>query len=194
VAHLPPLPAGLLEPPAKPISFGGEAIYHMLQIVGFRDALQRIQEEVFPDLRARSIFGKDDLKDTVKDFCSRNINNGRITIPQVRMLHMLGMIRWVQDSYRCSEDPVVKAFDDNPIESVNQRALICKELKAQATAVAKSAEPKKLKGEKDWYEWFDSLTNYLSLLLDSHGVTLDYIVRADHHPKLVTLPWRHWFG
>jgi hypothetical protein len=99
-----------------------------------------------------SIFGEDDLNDTIKDFRSRNINNGRITIPIVRMLRMQGMIRWVQDSYRCNEVPVVKSFDDNAIESSNQRALIRKELKAQATAVAKSAEPKKLKGEKDWYE------------------------------------------
>jgi hypothetical protein len=76
----------------------------------------------------------------------------------------------------------VESFDDNTIESSNQRALIRKELKAQATAVAKSAEPNKLKGEKDWYEWFDSLTNYLSLLLGSNGVTLNYVVRADHHP------------
>jgi hypothetical protein len=153
----------------------------LLQIVGFADLEERqaLITEVFPDLKTISLYTERDLKDIVKEFRSRTIAAGRITITRVTMSRTLGLIRWVQDAYRCDQDPVPADFTNAEIETANRRAEIRAALLEQSETVAKSAQPKKLKGEQDWHEWFDSLRNYLSLLMGTNGVPLSYVIR-DH--------------
>jgi hypothetical protein len=153
----------------------------LLQIVGFADPEERqaLITEVFPDLKTISLYTERDLKDIVKEFRSCTIAAGRITITCVTMSRTLGLICWVQDAYRCDQDPVPANFTNAEIETANRRAEVHAALLEQSETVAKSAQPKKLKGEQDWHEWFDSLKNYLSLLMGTNGVPLSYVIR-DH--------------
>jgi hypothetical protein len=137
----------VVDPPPNPV-------LGLLETVGFNDAVElaSLVEEVFPDLRTISMYTERDLKDIVKEFCSRTMAAGRITIPRVRMQRTLYLIHWVQDA----------DFKDIEIDTSNRRAEICNALLEQSKTVAKSAQPKKLKGKKDWYEWYDSLKNFLT--------------------------------
>jgi hypothetical protein len=163
----------VVDPPPNPV-------LGLLKTVGFNDAVERasLVEEVFPDLRTISMYTERNLKDIVKEFCSRTMAAGRITIPRVRMQRTLGLICWVQDAYRCNQEPVPADFNDVEIDT-NRHAEIRNALLEQSETVAKSAQPKKLKGKMDWYEWYDSLENYLSLLMGTNGVPLNYVIR-DH--------------
>ena len=78
------------------------------------------------------------------------------------------MVRWVQNSYRCNKALAVKDFDDASIVTANMRAAICIKILDPDDVITKLAETKKLKGEKDWYNWCDAVTNYLSLLMVSN--------------------------
>jgi hypothetical protein len=77
------------------------------------------------------------------------------------MQRMLDLTCWVQDAYRCNQEPVPADFNDVEIDTSNRCAEICDALLDQSETVAKLAQPNKLKGKKDWYEWYDSLKNYL---------------------------------
>jgi hypothetical protein len=82
-----------------------------------------------------------DLKDIVKEFRSRTIAAGRITIPRVRMQGRLGLIHWVQDAFRCNQEPVPADFIDVEIDTSNRRAEIRDALLEQSETVAKLAQP-----------------------------------------------------
>jgi hypothetical protein len=182
VAGLPPAPPDA--PPAP------NPVLGLLEVVGFTVLAERetLVAEVFPDLRTISTYDERDLKDIAKEFRSRTAAAGRIIIPRVRVQRTFGMIHWVQDAYRCDQDPVPADFNDLEIATANRRAVIREALLEQSETVAKSAQPKKLKGEKDWYEWYDSLKNYLSLLMGTNGVPLNYVVRENEVAPLgVTL-------
>ena len=161
-------------------------ILGLLEQVGFTVLAQRerLVEEVFPDFATIKTYSERDLKDIVKDFHTRTVADGRIRIPRIKVQRLLGLIRWVQDAYRCDVPPDPADFDDIEIATANRRAEIREAMRDQADTVAKSAEPKKLKGEKDWYEWYDSLKNYLSLLLGSNDVPLVYVLRERIVPIL----------
>jgi hypothetical protein len=168
------IPQVVVDPPPNPV-------LGLLETVGFTDAVEHasLVEEVFPDLRTISMYTERDLKDILKEFRSRTMAAGRITIPRVRMQRTLGLIHWVQDAYRCNQEPVPADFNDVEIDTSNRHAEIRNALLEQSETVAKSAQPKKLKGKKDYNEWYDSLKNYLSLLMGTNGVPLNYVVR-DH--------------
>ena len=161
-------------------------ILGLLEQVGFTVLAQRerLVEEVFPDFVTIKTYSERDLKDILKDFHTRTVADGRIRIPRIKVQRLLGSIRWVQDAYRCDVPPDPADFDDIEIATANRRAEIREAMRDQADTVAKSAEPKKLKGEKDWYEWYDSLKNYLSLLLGSNDVPLVYVLRERIVPIL----------
>jgi hypothetical protein len=161
VTGLPPAP-----PDAPPTLY---PVLGLLEVVGFTILAERetLVAEVFPDLRTISTYDKRDLKDIAKEFHSRTAAAGRIIIPRVRVQRTLGMIRWVQDAYRCDQDPVPADFNDLEIATANRRAVICDALLEQSETVAKSAQPKKLKGEKDWYEWYERFFKELPLV--AHG-------------------------
>ena len=84
----------------------------------------------------------------------------------------------MQESYRCNKATVIKDFDDAAIVTANMRAAICIKMLDQADVIDKLYEPNKLKGGKDWYDWRDAVTNYLSILMGSNGVPLSYVVRV----------------
>lgn len=136
--------------------------------------------EVFPEVASIHDFDNDELKDIIKGYKSCTVNNRNIIISKVKEIKLLGMIHWVKDAYCCDLDPVIEDFNNNKIQVANEHATIREQILLQINTVAKAAEPKKLKDEKDWYEL---LTKYLSLLQGSSRVLLDCVIREDKVPK-----------
>lgn len=151
----------------------------LLLVAGFTVAAERnrIVNEVFPNFDTISTYETKDIRDIVRDYGSRTQNDGRMIIPRIRVNNVLGLTRWVKDAYRAADAPDPAAFNAAAIITANRRHDIREAQRDQSETVAKSAEPKKLKGEKDWYEWYASLLNYLSLLLGSNDVPLVYVLR-----------------
>jgi hypothetical protein len=118
VAGLPPAPPDA--PPAP------NPVLGLLEVIGFTIQAERetLVAEVFPDLRTISTYDERDLKDIAKEFRSLTAAAGGIIIPRVRVQRRLGMIRWVQDTYRCDQDPVPADFNDVEIATANRRAVI----------------------------------------------------------------------
>jgi hypothetical protein len=97
------------------------SVLGLLETVGFTDAVEHasLVEEVFPDLRTINMYTERDLKDIFKEFRSRTIAAGRITIPCIRIQRTLGLIHWVQDAYHCNQEPVPADFNDVEINTSN---------------------------------------------------------------------------
>jgi hypothetical protein len=52
---------------------------------------------------------------------TRTVHDGRLRIPCIRVQRLFGLIRWVQDTYRCNVPPDPANLDDIEIATANRR-------------------------------------------------------------------------
>jgi hypothetical protein len=155
----------------------------ILEWIGFEEEVEReaILDEAFEDWEDLFNLKSSDIDNLNSDFCKKE-GDEKIQFGLKRTRRLKNLILWVQDYYRCGEDPSIEDMDEASfLESLGvaaTRAEIRKSLIDQADSTGREASPGKLKDEDKWTAWSEGLRNYLSTQLGVSGVPLSYVIRA----------------
>ncbi|KAI2490447.1 hypothetical protein MHU86_24134 [Fragilaria crotonensis] len=173
---------------AEPPVIGADPMDMVLLWIGFeneatRDLLRSEGLTTFVDLESMK---EKDIRDLAESYGRRTINDGRFIFGVRRIKRLIGLIHWVQDFGRVSEEPSLDTFLADggdaalfcrALDEAFQRADVRKVEKEQSDTVSKAADPGKFKDEKKWPEWEPAFVNYLSTIQGVNGVPLSYVVR-----------------
>jgi hypothetical protein len=149
-----------------------------------RDNIQADGFESYEDILS---LAEKDIASLSKGFAERATNGGRIIFGLRRTNLLKATIHWAQDFRRVSREPSLDDIMNEDefkvtIDEARQRAQIRKHTVDESDQVSKSADPGKLKRQKDWTVWSRGLENYLSTILGQDGVPLSYVIRDDDDP------------
>jgi hypothetical protein len=163
-----------------------EPIERALIIVGFpiQNERARIMAEGFNSFEDLRDLNEKDIRAMGEDFARRTQAATRITFGLARIKKTIGLMNWVQDSYRCSEDPDIDTLSVAAIVEANQRATVRKQEMQQYETICKTAMPSKLKDEKSWPVFLTGLGNYLGIIPGVNSVHLKYCCRVNVEPAL----------
>ena len=159
-----------------------EAVSQILEWIGFDDEDEReaILDEGFEDWDDIYNLQNSDIESLQKGFARREGNN-RILFGLKRTKRLKHMVLWVQDFYRCDENPDVEDLDEvsflSALSTASERSEIRKSLSDQADSTGRESSPGKFKDESKWNTWKEGLANYLATQIGSFGVPLSYVIR-----------------
>jgi hypothetical protein len=161
----------------------------ILEYCGFTDARGRtdIAADGFESYDDITSLTDKDIASLSKGFAERTAAQGKINFGLRRTNLLKATIHWAKDFLRVSREPSLDGIVDREefkeaLEIARQRAVIRQHNADESAQVSKSADPGKLKRQKDWVVWSRSLENYLSTIMGQDGVPLSYIIRAEDAP------------
>jgi hypothetical protein len=162
------------------------AVERALTIIGFTNPAERarIRAEGFSELEdLRSLTAKD-IRRMDESFSRRTAAQGRIMFGLAKTKKLIGFMQWVQDAYRCNEAPDIETFTLESIVEAAQRDIVRQAWMANWEPLFKNALPEKLKDEKTWPTFYDSLLNALTIVPGVNGVPIVYLLRelVNPHP------------
>jgi hypothetical protein len=169
-------------PPAIPAPL--EGVNFMLDIIGFHDPAERLRlmEASLADYEDFRYLVEKDIRDMAEEFAKRTVANGRMTFGLGRTKKLCGLMHWIQDCFRCADDPDHTVFDEQTLNEAQSRALIRKSDLDLVDTNSKAADPGKFKDERKWPEWSKSFGNFLSVIPGVSGIPLNYVIREDEEP------------
>ena len=128
-----------------------------------------------------------DIEALAKGFASKP-TPGKINFGLRRTNNLKATVNWARDFRRCSRsialDPTVidaPMFLDL-IKRARLRAEIRRHNAEESDKQSKTADPGKLKKQKEWISWSRGLSNYLSTIQGHDGVPLSYVIRKNELP------------
>ena len=88
-------------------------IFQILEWIGFEEEAQRdsIMEEAFEDWEDLYSLKTTDISDLAKGFAKREPED-QLIFGLKRTKRMKNLVLWVQDFYRCDEDPTIEGLDE----------------------------------------------------------------------------------
>ena len=165
-----------------------------LEWMGFGDEDERIvvaDEAGLLNLRAFATLDKPGVTALTESLRKRVPEDSRVHVSKGKQDMLLNMANWVGDFLRTSRVPEIPVDDDgNQDQELFEEALLLAKSRADARkykkenskTLSEAAEPKKLKEDKEWYEFADQLFIYLSAIPGVMGVPLSYVIRAEEEP------------
>jgi hypothetical protein len=147
----------------------------------------RIRQEGFGSFDDLMHMKEKDIRDLADSYGRRTVADGRVIFGLRRIRYLIGLIHWVQDFARISEEPTILGLNNaiqlrQALDEAYYRADVRKIEKDQADTVSKAADPGKFKDERKWPEWEPAFVNYLSTIPGVNGVPLSYVVREEEIP------------
>ena len=118
-----------------------------------------------------------------EEFSKWTLAQGRITFGLGRIKRLMGLMHWIQDCFRATDDPDSITFDEEALAKAQSHALVCKSDIDLANTNSKAADPSKLKDEHKWLEWSKAFVNYLSVIPGINGIPLSYVVHENDEPQ-----------
>jgi hypothetical protein len=91
-------------------------------------------------------------------------------------------MHWIQDCFRCNDDPDHTVFDEDALVEAQSCAQICKSDLELVNTNTKAANPGKFKDERKWPDWSKAFINLLTVILGVTGIPLAYVVRNEEEP------------
>jgi hypothetical protein len=122
---------------------------------------------------------KKDIRDMAEEFSKCTAANGRMTFGLGRTKKLTGLMHWIQDCFRCNDDPNHTIFDEDALAEAQSCAQIRKSDLELVDTNTKAANPGKLKDECKWSEWSKAFVNLLSIIPGVSRIPLAYIVRDE---------------
>jgi hypothetical protein len=161
-----------------------EGVDCLLDVVGFHDPAERMQlmEAILINYKDFHYLVEKDIRDMVEEFSKRTAANGHMTFGLGRTKKLTGLMHWIQDCFRCNDDPDHTVFDEDALAEAQSRAQIRKSDLELVNTNTKAAVPGKFKDERKWPEWSKAFVNLLSVILGVTGIPLAYVVRDEEEP------------
>jgi hypothetical protein len=117
-----------------------------------------------------------------EEFSKRMAANGRMTFGLGRTKKLTVLMHWIQDCFRCNDDPDHTVFDKDTLAEAQSCAQIHKSDLELVNMNTKAADPGKFKDERKWPEWSKAFINLLSVIPGVSGIPLAYVVRDEEEP------------
>lgn len=155
--------------------------------VGFNDdgQIANLLEDI-PLLADMGEMTEDDVDSMSHAYSRRTQNEGRIIFNVRRTNRLKGVIHWIMDHYRISEEPDIFKHDEESfrfaISRSHERARIRVSEFKNSSELLKDASPGKLKSERVWETWTKKISNYLSMIPGVLQVPLVYVIRDEETP------------
>jgi hypothetical protein len=126
-----------------------------------------------------------DIDKLADGFAARRQTDGKIIFGLKRTSNLKAAVDFTKDFGRISREPSLDGIDDENsfhllIEEARERSKMRKHKLADSKELSTAASPGKLK--KDWIQWEEAFTNYLSTILGQNGVPLSYVTRENEEP------------
>lgn len=156
----------------------------ILEIIGFRNDVERasVMEGGISEFEDFRHLDEKDIRSMAEDFGKRSQANGRINFGLGRVKRLIGVMHWVQDCYRASDEPIHENFSMEVLNEALGLAQVRKSDLELVSTNSKAAEPGKFKDERKWPEWEKAFTNYLAVIPGVNGVPLSYVIREKDIP------------
>ena len=167
-----------------------DSVSQILHWIGFTIDAQRenIQNDAIATFDDIKVLTEKDVTQLATDFASRTIPNGRMSIGARRTKRLKGLLHWVQDFYRVSEQPSIVGLQEDTFRAALDTALLRAEvrqtLKGNSETSSKVADPGPLKSEKEWREWEEKFINFLGCIIGVNGIPLSYVIRDNDDPDI----------
>lgn len=191
--ELPPVIPGPPQPPpnhpppdiaSEPSSSGseeGDEVWQCLQFIGLGGArAERIMEEGLETYEDFRTLTEDDIQSMVTTMSKRTIADGRVVIKVGESRKLKALMHWIQDFYRCSDEPSFDVLNQDALRTAADRAKARQNAKQNDSS---ALMPDKFTTDKQWDSFYKATKVYLSTLLGVNGVPLVYIIRENELPK-----------
>ena len=124
-----------------------QGVNFLLDVVGFhnpaeRDRLIKAGMADYEDFR---YLVEKDIWDMVEEFSKQTVAQGRITFSLGRTKHLTGLVHWIQDCFRASDDPDDVTFDEEALAEAQSHSLVRKSDIDLVNTNSKAADPGKFK-------------------------------------------------
>jgi hypothetical protein len=170
------------------------SMHRVLLWIGFdlqatRDALL---EELGDDLIVFQQIKPKDIDSLVKTLMGRTPAARRVPTGFQQQQKLKAVIHWAKDRHRIGLDVEIHVGDNvveahyqflRELSASSSRAAIREADADSRSTRAKDASPGKLKDEKNWDEWEQSLYTMLNILHGVNGVPLCYVIREEEHKE-----------
>ena len=160
-----------------------EAMLTAYQWCGIRteEEREKVAEEIGDHFETFKHRTKSELEDVISTITKARDADERVTLSGPVRMRLHAMLNWIQDFYRCSEEP---SLDDmNPkqfrsaLDVAAQRNKIRAHSRLEAATLAVQTDPGLLKGPRAWQSWKEAEENHLATQLGVSGVPLLYLIR-----------------
>jgi hypothetical protein len=86
-----------------------DELLQVLQWIGIPSVAdcQKIQNEIAEDLSSFKLSTKDDIDSAINNLVKAKTAANRVSIPQRARKSILALMHWVQDFYRCGQEPTI---------------------------------------------------------------------------------------
>ena len=161
-----------------------EGVDYLLDVVGFHDPAERMRlmEAGLDNYEDFRYLVEKDIRDMAEEFSKRTAANGRMTFGLGRTKKLTALMHWIQDCFRCNDDPDHTVFNEDTLAEAQSRAQIRKSDLELVDTNTKAADPGKFKDERKWPDWSKAFVNLLSVIPGVSGIPLAYVVRDDEEP------------
>ena len=165
-----------------------------LDWMGFNDEDERTvvaDEAGLLNLQAFATLDKAGVTALTESLRKRVPEDTRVHVSKGKQDMLLNMANWVGDFQRTSREPELPVDEDgNQYQELFEQQLLLAKSRADARkykkdnskTLSEASEPKKLKEDKEWYEFVDQFFIYLSAIPGVMGVPLAYVIRANAEP------------
>ena len=170
-----------------------EEVSIILDWIGFADnVMATVADEAgLLNIRSFANLDKSGVDALTESLRKRTPAGSRVHVSKGKQDMLLNTADWVADFMRVSLEPEIPVDDagnedqaafEEALELAKSRAEARKHRKENYKSLCEAAEPKKLKEEKDWYEFVDQFYIYLSAIPGVKGIPLAYIIREQAEP------------
>jgi hypothetical protein len=103
-----------------------EGVDYLLDVVGFHDPAEHMQlmEAGLTNYEDFRYLVEKDIRDMAEEFSKRTVANGCMTFGLGRTKKLTGLMHWIQDCFRCNDDPDHTVFDEDALAEAQSRAQI----------------------------------------------------------------------
>jgi hypothetical protein len=127
-----------------------QGVPFFLNAIGFTipEQRERIIEAGLGEFEDFRHLNDKDIRDMAEEFAKRSIPNGRIIFGLGRTKKLVGVMHWIQDCHRTSDEPDIENFNDEALDEAQSRALVRKSTIDLVDTNTKAADPGKFKDER----------------------------------------------
>jgi hypothetical protein len=127
-----------------------EGVDYLLDVVGFHDLAECMQlmEAGLNNYKDFHYLVKKDIRDMAEEFSKCTAVNGRMTFGLGRTKKLTALMHWIQDCFRCNDDPNHTVFDEDTLAEAQSHAQIHKSDLELVDTNTKAANPGKFKDER----------------------------------------------
>ena len=163
-----------------------DELLQVLQWIGIPSVAdcQMIKDEIAEELPDLKLSTKEDVDSAIGNLVKVKTAANRVNIPQRARKNIVALMHWVQDFYRCGQEPTFSHLNDEEdlkreLDVAAERAAIRAHKQGQSAALALLTDPGLLKGNTVCVAWLESQENYLSTCFGVNGNPMTYLIRKE---------------